>query len=123
MNQKSIHGWFDELCLALPGASKSNKPERDATCYTVGGIAFALCETAKNGKPIISLKFDPAFGDLLRQQYNLDSRNYCNETGGEISKSINICRCFSNISPTRSFFPGRSKHSMTSSLSSSACKV
>ena len=71
MNQKSIHGWFDELCLALPGASKSNKPERDATCYTVGGIAYALYETAKNGKPIISLKFDPAFGDLLRQQYKV----------------------------------------------------
>ena len=30
---------------------------------------FAMCCGDKDGKPIITLKLDPAFGSLLRQQY------------------------------------------------------
>ena len=40
-----------------------------------------------------------------------------NEVGGFIPRSWYSCTCASNISPTRSAFPGYSKHSMTSSLS------
>ena len=40
-----------------------------------------------------------------------------NEVGGFTPKSWYSCFCFSSISPTRSDFPGCSKHSMTSSLS------
>jgi len=40
-----------------------------------------------------------------------------NEVGGFIPRSWYSCTCASTISPTRSAFPGYSKHSMTSSLS------
>ena len=69
MNQKNNYEWLDEFCLAQAGATKDFKPEWDATRYMAGGKMFALCGGDKEGKPIITLKLDPAFGASLRQQY------------------------------------------------------
>lgn len=46
-----------------------------------------------------------------------------NEAGGSTPRLRYIVSCFSRISPTRSFWPGDSKHSITSSLSKTPCKV
>ena len=62
--------WLDEYCLAQTGAVKDYKPEWNATRYMVGGKMFALCGGDKEGKPIITLKLNPVFGDMLRQQYD-----------------------------------------------------
>lgn len=69
MNQKIKYEWLDEYCLAQAGVIKEYKPEWDATRYIVGGKMFALFGGDKEGKSIITLKLDPAFGDLLRQQH------------------------------------------------------
>jgi predicted DNA-binding protein (MmcQ/YjbR family) len=61
--------WLDAYCLAQTGAIKEYKAEWDATRYMVGGKMFALWGGDKEGKPIITLKLDPAFGYILRQQH------------------------------------------------------
>ena len=69
MNQEIKYKWLDEYCLAQAGAVKDYKPEWDATRYMINGKMFALCGGNKEGKPIITLKLDPEFGRILREQY------------------------------------------------------
>jgi Uncharacterized protein conserved in bacteria len=61
--------WLDEYCLEKPGAVKDYKAEWGAFRYMVGGRFFVLLGGDKAGRPIASLKLEPALGDMLRQQY------------------------------------------------------
>lgn len=61
--------WLDEYCLSKVAAIKDFKMEWNATRYLIGGKMFAMQGGDKYDKPIITLKCDPPFGDLLRQQY------------------------------------------------------
>ncbi len=63
------YDWLDEFCLSQAGAVKDYKEEWHATRYMVGGKMFAMQGSDKYNKAIITLKLDPARGDLLRQQY------------------------------------------------------
>lgn len=69
MSQTNNYEWLDEYCLSKIGAVKDYQADWEATRYLVGGKMFAMCAADKDGKPIITLKLEPAFGDLLRQQY------------------------------------------------------
>lgn len=62
--------WLDEYLLAKPGATKLYKEEWQATLYQLGGKMFAMLGGDKEGKPIVSLKLEPAHGDMLRQQFS-----------------------------------------------------
>jgi len=70
MDHQNKYEWLDEYCLSKVGALKDYKPEWDATRYMVGGKMFAMCCSDKHGKPIITLKLDPPFGFMLRQQFD-----------------------------------------------------
>jgi len=61
--------WIDEYCLAKSGAIKDFKVEWDVTRYLIGGKMFAMEGGDKYKKAIITLKCDPPFGEMLRQQY------------------------------------------------------
>lgn len=61
--------WIDEYCLAKKGVEKDYKPEWQATRYMVRKKMFAMQGGDKEGKPIITIKLEPMFGTLLRQQY------------------------------------------------------
>ena len=61
--------WLEEYCLAQAGATREYKPDWDATLFKVGPKMFALLSDDKAGRPIISFKLDPLFGEMLRQQY------------------------------------------------------
>lgn len=61
--------WIDSYCIQKKGVTKDFKPEWQATRYFVGGKMFAMQGTDKNGKPIFTMKLEPLFGELLRQQY------------------------------------------------------
>lgn len=61
--------WLDKYCLSHPGAEKDFKMEWDAVRYLIGGKMFALQGGDKDKKPIITLKCVPAFGEMLRQEY------------------------------------------------------
>ena len=61
--------WLEEHCLAKTGAIKDYQAEWQATRYMVGGKMFGMFGGDKVGKPIITLKLEPSFGDFLRQTY------------------------------------------------------
>ena len=61
--------WLDAYCLAKKGAEKDFKAEWNATRYMIRGKMFAMQGGDKYGKPIITVKLEPLFGELLRKQY------------------------------------------------------
>jgi predicted DNA-binding protein (MmcQ/YjbR family) len=61
--------WLDSYCLEKKGVEKDYKEEWQATRYMIRGKMFAMQGGDKYGKPIITVKLEPMFGNLLRQQY------------------------------------------------------
>jgi len=61
--------WIDEYCLSKKSVEKDYKPEWQAIRYMIRGKMFAMQGGDKEGKPIITMKLEPMFGTLLRQQY------------------------------------------------------
>jgi len=61
--------WLDEYCLAKKGAVKDFKIEWDAVRYLVGDKMFGMQVKDKEKKAIITLKCEPPFGQMLREQY------------------------------------------------------
>jgi predicted DNA-binding protein (MmcQ/YjbR family) len=64
------YGWLDTYCLSKKGAIKDFKMEWDATRYLIGGKMFAMQGGDKEGKAVITLKCEPLFGRMLREQYS-----------------------------------------------------
>jgi len=69
MDRKTNYEWLDEYCLSQQGSTTDWQADWQATRYLVGGKMFAMCCEHKDGRPIITLKLEPAFGALLREQY------------------------------------------------------
>jgi len=61
--------WLENYCLQKPGTIKEYKVEWECYRYMVGGKMFLMDGTNNLGQAILTLKLDPAFGDMLRQQY------------------------------------------------------
>jgi predicted DNA-binding protein (MmcQ/YjbR family) len=61
--------WLDEYCISKKGVEKDYKPEWDANRYMIRGKMFAMQGGDKEGKPIITVKLEPMFGELLRIKY------------------------------------------------------
>ena len=60
--------WINEYCLSKKGAEKDFKVEWEAVRYLIRGKMFALQGGDKHKKSIITLKCEPVFGQLLREQ-------------------------------------------------------
>ena len=61
--------WLDEYLLSKKAAEKDYKVEWEAVRYMVGGKKICMMGGDKQGRPIITLKCEPLFGEALRQQY------------------------------------------------------
>ncbi|OPZ93978.1 MAG: hypothetical protein BWY74_00930 [Firmicutes bacterium ADurb.Bin419] len=61
--------WLDEYCLSKKGVKKEYKPEWDATRYMIKDKMFVLQGGDKEGKPIVTVKLEPAYGEVLRLQF------------------------------------------------------
>lgn len=61
--------WLDEYCLSKVGSEKDFKIEWDATRYLIVDKMFAMQGGDKYKKSIITLKCDPTFGQVLREEY------------------------------------------------------
>ena len=61
--------WMDEYFLSKKGAAKDFKAEWNASRYLIGGKMFGMLGGDKYDKPIITLKCEPMFGEMLRKQY------------------------------------------------------
>lgn len=61
--------WFDGYCLSKTGAVKDYKAEWEAERFMVGQKMFCMKGGDKHGRPIVTLKCEPAFGQMLREKY------------------------------------------------------
>ena len=61
--------WIDEYCLSKVGVEKDYKIEWQATRYMINDKMFAMQGGDKEGKPIITVKLEPMYGELLRSKY------------------------------------------------------
>lgn len=61
--------WMDAYCMAKKGVETDYKEEWAATRYMLAGKMFAMRGGDKDGKPILTMKLDPAFSDYLRREY------------------------------------------------------
>lgn len=62
--------WLDELLLEQPATEKVFQPAWQAYRYTLRGKMYAyIGVNDKNDRPIITLKLEPAFSDMLRREY------------------------------------------------------
>jgi len=63
------YAWLDKYCLSKKGVEKDYKLEWDATRYMIKDKMFVLQGTDKVGKPIVTVKLEPEYGEFLRQQF------------------------------------------------------
>lgn len=61
--------WIDAHLLSKKGAIKEFKAEWGVDRYMIGGKMFAMWGGDKEHRPILTLKCDPAFGELLRKAH------------------------------------------------------
>lgn len=61
--------WVDTYVLGKRGVEKSFKPEWNMQLYRVGSKIFLESGGDKYGKPIYTIKLEPALSELLRTQY------------------------------------------------------
>jgi predicted DNA-binding protein (MmcQ/YjbR family) len=63
------YNWLNAYCLAKKGAEYDYKLEWEAGRYMVGGKMFVMVGGDKQGKPIVTIKCDPVFSQMLRGEY------------------------------------------------------
>lgn len=63
------YDWIDEYNLSKTGVTKDFKEEWGWDRYFIGGKMFGAIGTHKDGRKIITLKCEPTFGIMLRQNY------------------------------------------------------
>lgn len=61
--------WLSPYCLAMPGVTEEYKPEWDAVRYMIGTKMFAMAGSNKQKEPILTIKLEPAFIQLVKSQY------------------------------------------------------
>lgn len=64
------YDWLDEYLQKQPGTEKEFQPAWQAYKYMLRGKMYAFIGVNdNNGRPIISLKLEPTYSELLRRQY------------------------------------------------------
>jgi len=66
------YAWFEEYAAAKTGAYKEFKVEWNADRYMIRDKMFIMHTRDGSGKEIITLKLEPADGQLFREQYEGD---------------------------------------------------
>lgn len=63
------YNWIEDYCLSKKGVIREYKVEWDAIRYLIKDKMFVLQGDNKEGEPIITVKLNPEFGELLRSKY------------------------------------------------------
>lgn len=61
--------WIEGYCLSKKAVEKDYKMEWDALRYMIHGKMFAMQGEHKDGRPIFTIKLNPANGLALREKY------------------------------------------------------
>ena len=68
-HMKSYH-WLDEYLQKQPATDKEFQPAWQAYKYMLRGKMYAYIGVDdRNGRPIVTLKLEPLYSDLLRREY------------------------------------------------------
>lgn len=64
------YGWLDELLQIQTATVKEFQPAWQAYKYLLGGKMYAFIGiNDQNGRPFITMKLEPMYSDMLRNQY------------------------------------------------------
>lgn len=64
-----MRDWIVGYCLQKPGVTEEFKPAWNATLCRVGGKIFLMLGEYKDGRALMTVKLEPAFSEILREQY------------------------------------------------------
>ncbi|MEN6634887.1 MAG: MmcQ/YjbR family DNA-binding protein [Clostridiaceae bacterium] len=64
-----MRDWISDACLQMRAVEDEFKPSWNATVYRVGGKIFVMLGEYKDGRPLLTVKLEPAFSEILRAQY------------------------------------------------------
>lgn len=67
-----MDNWIREYCMQKTGVEEEFKAAWNATLYRIGGKIFVMHGEYKNGRPLLTVKLEPAFSQILRAQYEGD---------------------------------------------------
>ncbi len=63
------YSWLDSYFLSKRGTRKDYQPDWQATRYFLSDKMYAMIGGDKVGSPILTLKCDPAFAEMLRVEH------------------------------------------------------
>lgn len=61
--------WIHDYCMQKRGVEEEFKDAWNARLYKIGGKIFTMHGAYKDGRPLLTVKMEPAFSVLLRAQY------------------------------------------------------
>ena len=65
------YGWLDALLLKQPAAEKEFQPAWQANKYMLRGKMYAYIGIDdRNGRPILTLKLEPLYSEILRREHS-----------------------------------------------------
>lgn len=67
-----MRDWIRDYCMKKNGVEEEFKAAWNATLYRIGGKIFVMNGEYKDGRPLLTVKLEPAFSEILRAQYEAD---------------------------------------------------
>ena len=64
-----MRDWISDYCNEKKGVTQEYKTAWNATLHLIGGKIFVMLGEYKDGRPLLTVKLEPAFSELLRAQY------------------------------------------------------
>ena len=67
-----MRSWIHDYCMQKRGVEEEFKAAWNAQLYKLGGKIFVMHGEYKDGRPLLTVKLEPAFSAILRVQYEGD---------------------------------------------------
>lgn len=64
-----MDSWIHDYCMQKRGVEEEFKAAWNAQLYKIGQKIFVMHGEYKDGRPLLTVKMEPAFSELLRAQY------------------------------------------------------
>lgn len=64
-----MNRWIHDYCMNHFGVEEEFKGAWNAQLYKLGGKIFVMLGEYKDGRPLLTVKLEPAFSEILRLQF------------------------------------------------------
>ena len=64
-----MRDWINDYCRQMQATEEEFKAAWNASLHRVGGKIFVMLGEYKDGRPLLTVKLEPAFSEILRAQY------------------------------------------------------